>query len=56
MVDKHSAPAFSIGHSKSNSKIPTDFVPGPGSYEPNNTIKTRTTSNALQIMIFRKST
>ena len=33
MVDKTSAPAFSIGHSKSGSKQSNDFVPGPGAYE-----------------------
>ena len=33
MVDKTSAPAFSIGHSKPGSKSSNDFVPGPGAYE-----------------------
>lgn len=33
MVDKTSAPAFSIGHSKPGSKLSNDFVPGPGAYE-----------------------
>jgi len=33
MVDKSSAPAFSIGHSKPGVKQSNDFVPGPGAYE-----------------------
>jgi asparagine synthetase B (glutamine-hydrolysing) len=33
MVDKTSAPAFSIGLSKSGSKPSNGFVPGPGAYE-----------------------
>jgi hypothetical protein len=45
MVDKRSAPAFSIGHSKSNSKHPTDTFPGPGSYEAPSTIKSNKSSN-----------
>ncbi len=33
MTDKHSAPAYSMGISKSSNKSPTQSFPGPGSYE-----------------------
>ena len=33
MVDKHSAPAFSIGHSTMTQKHNKQYIPGPGAYE-----------------------
>lgn len=41
MVDKASAPAFSMGHSNPQKKLPNDFVPGPGAYESNYTSLTQ---------------
>lgn len=33
MVDKHSAPAFSIGTSSLSQRANNEFVPGPGAYQ-----------------------
>lgn len=47
MVDKRSAPAFSIGHSSSTPKIPTSSFPGPGAYEATSTLKNSKISNGV---------
>lgn len=47
MVDKRSAPAFSIGHSSSTPKIPTSAFPGPGAYEATSTLKNSKISNGV---------
>ena len=47
MVDKRSAPAFSIGHSNSAPKIPTSAFPGPGAYEAISTLKNSKISNGV---------
>lgn len=46
MVDKRSAPAFSIGHSSSNPKITTSAFPGPGAYDATSTLKNSKITNA----------
>jgi hypothetical protein len=47
MVDKPSAPAFSMGLHSSHYQKKIDIVPGPGAYEHVNSIKTSKTQQKV---------
>lgn len=48
MVDKRSAPAFSMGSPLNKTKHTNDFNPGPGSYEPPSFINSSKISKTKQ--------
>jgi len=49
MVDKHSAPAFSMGHPPAPHKTINELSPGPGAYDNLNTLLTNKTGTTLYL-------